>query len=238
MFTYVYYDPDSNLPFYVGKGKDKRDISHLKCTHNKRLSRKIEQLKNDGKIPSIIRVVENVSNEVAIKTEIELIRKWGRLGLDENGVLMNYTLGGEGALGRRRSKESIEKGASKQRGIPRPHTRRVISIATKEAMNRPEMKAYISSKRKGIACPEETKKKLSIFFKEARKGANNPAAKTWMVVSPNGTSTVTSDLRGFCQINSISYVGLKSSYRANRPAQAGKSKGWQLFAQNGSKLNC
>ena len=229
MFTYVYFDPESNLPFYVGKGNGRRDVSHLNGTHNKRLSRKIQEIRNRGKTPNIVRVLENVNNEDAIKMEIELIAKWGRLGLDENGILMNYTLGGEGALGRIRSKESIEKGASKQRGIPRPHSRKAVSVATKAAMNTPEMRAHISAKRKGVPCPDETKRKLSEFFKVARKGAGNPAAKTWTVIAPDGAITVTKDLVALCEHYAISYVGLKSSYRANRPVQAGKSKGWQLF---------
>ena len=231
-YVYVYECPITGNAIYVGKGVRSRDKSHwtAKDHYNKRFFNYLQKLKSLNLEPRIYRIFENLSNADACKEEMTLINKFGRKGIDQNGTLYNITLGGEGASGRKLSQESIDKIAAKQRGVKRPYASKAISNGTKRAMQSPEIRKKISNALRGKPCPEITKQKLSEHFSKVRIGAGNPAAKSWKVVSPLGDTYLTSELAQFAKRHNISYVGLKSSYRSNRPIQMGSSKGWQLFS--------
>ena len=231
-YVYLYKCPISEHIIYVGKGLRYRDKSHWlsKNHYNKRFFNHLQKLKSMNLVPIIQRVFENLSNEDACKEEMALIKFFGRKGIETNGTLYNITLGGEGAAGRKMSKETIEKIASKQRGIKRPHSRQAVSEGTKRALQSQEIRKKISDARIGVPCPEITKQKLKEHFSKARIGSGNPSAKTWKVISPDGEIFITSELVQFTKQHNISYVGLKSSYRNKRPIQMGMSKGWQLFS--------
>ncbi len=89
----------NNQPFYVGKGKKNRDVSHLfpshlkKKTHKNNIIKKI--IKQTGEMPIHIRLFENITNDKAIKIEADFIKTFGRVD-DETGILTNMTDGGEG----------------------------------------------------------------------------------------------------------------------------------------------
>lgn len=86
-------------PFYVGKGRKKRDKSHLCPSNLKRKSYKNNTikkiLKETGEKPIHFRIYENLTNEEAIKLEAELIDYFGRVDAG-TGILTNLTDGGEG----------------------------------------------------------------------------------------------------------------------------------------------
>jgi len=86
-------------PFYVGKGKNKIEKSHLYPSNLKNKSHKNniikEIIKKIGEEPIHIRLYENISNEDAVKIEAEFIKCFGRLD-DKTGILTNLTDGGEG----------------------------------------------------------------------------------------------------------------------------------------------
>lgn len=230
-YTYVYRDPVTNKPFYVGKGTKNRHRSHLfqRNHYNQRLQRKIEKIRPLGLEPIVQKVLEGVTDDRAKQEEIRLIALWGRKGYETGGILTNHTLGEDGRSGYHFPAETVKKIADKQRGIPRPHTRGAVSEGTKKAMSDPAIRQKIRDAKTGKPCPESTKQKLSIHFAETRRGTGNPAAKTWKVVSPEGTETVTGDLVRFCGDRGLSYVGLKAAYRNNRPVLKGSSKGWSLY---------
>ena len=230
-FVYVYKDPVTLVPFYVGKGCGNRHMSHVSETdhYNRRFKGVLKKLRNSGLAPIVEKVIENVDDETAKAEEMRLIKLWGRRGYEADGILVNQTLGGDGRSGFKLSEQTIKKIADAQRGKPRPHSRDAVSSGTKEAMSNPEIRQKIRDAKIGKPCPESTKKKLSIHFAETRRGAGNPAAKTWKVVSPDGMETVTDDLVGFCGGRGLSYVGLKAAYRNNRPVMRGSSKGWSLY---------
>ncbi len=105
---------------------------------------------------------------------------------------------------------------------------KAVSEGTKLAIVCPVVRKKISDAAIGRACPEITKEKLSKHFSAVRKGAGNPAAKTWKVTNPDGVETIVENLRGFCEQYEPSYVGLKAAYHGNRKVQKGKSCGWAL----------
>lgn len=99
-YTYVYYDPVKNEPFYVGVGTEYRSQYHLKEAKKDNFKdknrHKIYQIKailSKGLEPEIRLVFEN-SKEKCLEEEIRLIKLYGRadLGL---GPLTNLTDGGD-----------------------------------------------------------------------------------------------------------------------------------------------
>jgi hypothetical protein len=92
-YTYIYFDPRNNEPFYVGKGKGNRAwANHSK---NKQFNGRLRILKNQNLEPLI--EILNTTNELsAFWLERCFIAAYGRK--DQNkGPLFNHTDGGDGA---------------------------------------------------------------------------------------------------------------------------------------------
>lgn len=111
-YVYLYCYPDEpkwfydfslgayiNKPFYVGKGKGNRDISHLNETQETTINlfkfRIIEKLRNNNSEPVIIRYQDHITSPDAYSLEQELILLFGRRNAKELGVLSNISSGGD-----------------------------------------------------------------------------------------------------------------------------------------------
>jgi hypothetical protein len=97
-YVYLYVDPRTTKPFYVGKGSGDRDKYHIwnVSTHpNYDLRLTIQQLASVGQRPIIDRVFETTDEKAAFLEEKRLIDYHGRLDLG-TGILCNRTPGGEG----------------------------------------------------------------------------------------------------------------------------------------------
>ena len=96
-YVYLLIDPRTNLPFYVGKGTGNRVIHHYqdRCkSYNLHKERKIKKLKKLGYEPKWEIIFETQSEQEALKAETENILKWGRKGIETNGILTNIKLDG------------------------------------------------------------------------------------------------------------------------------------------------
>ncbi len=92
-YSYVYSDPVTNIPFYVGKGTGSRAYRHLSKCHNIAVHNKIQKLKQNNKQP-FIDIIETSTEEFAFLLEKGLVKYFGRV--DQNtGTLFNFTDGGE-----------------------------------------------------------------------------------------------------------------------------------------------
>lgn len=95
-YVYCYKDPETMIPFYVGKGKwdNKRHLDHLRyvqlgrSSDNHMKDMKIKSILDRGLIPSIEIIQKDLDEESAYKLEEDLIVKYGRR-IDESGILMN-----------------------------------------------------------------------------------------------------------------------------------------------------
>lgn len=152
-YVYVHRRSDSGAVFYVGKGSGHR----IRCKQGRNPYWLSVVAKAGGYQAEM--VVRGVDEELAHLAEVELIDRLRRCG----ARLSNMTDGGEGMAGYVRSRESIERGASKQRGVPKP----AASAALKGRPKSPEHRAKLSAARlgKSTATPE-TRAKMS----EARRG--------------------------------------------------------------------
>jgi len=88
-------------PFYVGKGKGTRckdtikKVLRNKPIHNKYLDRKINKIWKDLASIHICKLYENLNLKESLEAESFLIKKFGRLGIDKNGILTNRSQGFE-----------------------------------------------------------------------------------------------------------------------------------------------
>ena len=152
-FVYAHYrtdSPDSD-PFYIGKGKNTRDLSKKRNRFWTNIANKhgfvVKKLK------------ENLTEQEAWDLEISLIAQYGKL-IDNTGCLANITSGGEGASGTIHTTETKAKWSSAKKG------------KTWEEIYGVEQAAVIREKRKARKRihSDETRHKMS----EAKQGEKNP----------------------------------------------------------------
>jgi hypothetical protein len=107
-------------PFYIGKGRSKRQFSHIKKYRilndkNKLKVNKLKKIKAENLDPVIIKIAENIREEKCFYLKKKIISEIGRIDLD-TGPLVNLTQGGEGSSGRVCKDETKEKIRNKKLG--------------------------------------------------------------------------------------------------------------------------
>lgn len=84
-YVYLYVDPRTNTPFYVGKGRGTRAIAHAKSTEKKKLTRIIHDIRRDGLEPRIEILSHSMpSEDVAFHVECAVIDAFGLGSLANN----------------------------------------------------------------------------------------------------------------------------------------------------------
>ena len=90
-YVYVYYHPDTMVPFYVGKGKGQRKYDHWygwKKHSNELMRHTLTGLKQENKKPTIEEVFHTDNENAAFEEETKLIKLYGRIDLG-TGTLCN-----------------------------------------------------------------------------------------------------------------------------------------------------
>lgn len=131
-YAYLYRDPKTGIPVYVGKGYGNRAFDHFKS--KTRLGNMLRKRIAEGfKVEPEFIVFGD--EELAFFVEQEAIRKYGRDDLG-TGTLFNLTDGGEG------------------QSNPSPEVREKISKAAANQIHSPERNAKIGAAHLGIPTPE------------------------------------------------------------------------------------
>jgi uncharacterized protein len=90
-YVYLYVDPRSGLPFYVGKGQDQRVLAHLSVVGESRKAKVLAELNQLGMSPRLDILAHALpSEETALRIEAAVIDLLGRLValLAVGGVLL------------------------------------------------------------------------------------------------------------------------------------------------------
>ena len=160
-YVYEHWRPDTNVCFYVGKGKDSR--AWKMTSRNKWHKSIVSKLLSLGFTVDVRIVFKNLLEDEAHKLEKERIQFYGL----EN--LCNISDGGEGGSGITKTPEQKEK----------------LSKSLKEVFKNPAIREKISLTHKGKAKSEETKKKMS---EAAKKRGLNPEYRSKMSIAKKNIS--------------------------------------------------
>lgn len=177
-YVYVYKDPRTNNPFYVGKGCNRRWRRHLfetwdNTTNAIRLS-KIIAIRSEGLEPVVEKIATDLSEEEALALESTIIAKFGKI-CDDTGILTNILDGGQQpprGVGNpewktnnpstRYKGESYESRYGVERAAEIKNSRslslkgRTFTAETKERMSHAAKIRDRSSQRKSITTPDGT----------------------------------------------------------------------------------
>ena len=169
-YVYGHYKPNSDIPFYIGKGNKNRAFK--KSNRSKYWNNIVN--KHGLKVEIMY---QDLTEAQAFDIEKEMIKRYGRANLN-CGFLINFTDGGEGSSGLIHSNLSRRKMRKSHKGrVISEETRMKMSIAHKGKSNgwlgkhhSEETKRKISDGGIGRRNSNEVKKKMSM----SKMGENNP----------------------------------------------------------------
>ena len=246
-YVYVYINPIDSVPFYVGKGKNKRAFVHLtekysgtgKSNYSK--LNQIKEIKALGLVPEIIFAAVGLSEPEAYELEQFIISTLGTKSKN-TGPLTNLV------TGRYRFYDRNEKNLE---------TFKKISESLKRRYN--DKENPLIPYRRGKKFPKESngrfkdnrtyneihgkdkanalKAKMSL----ARTGSGNSNASKWKLTSQDGkVYIVTGTLKSFCKENELGYTTLKRNigktvkFAYLKQAKFYKTNGWRLDRYEGN----
>lgn len=126
-YVYGYFEPGSELPFYVGKGTGSRAWDHFRSyllNGPTPFYKQLRELIANGQKPDVRLLEVDLSETEAFALEIELIAKYGRSDV-ETGCLSNCTDGGDGTSGYVHSEETKAKIGAANTGLERSFADRI-----------------------------------------------------------------------------------------------------------------
>lgn len=224
-YVYQYIDSTTGLPFYIGKGTGSRKDFHLAEAQRALLGStrgrrsycvsKIIVLLNNGLSPVIEIVQDGLSDDEAFRLEESLIAKYGRKGLDTDGILTNRAIGGRGGCGYNMSEERIQELIARNKaskGKPKPGLSAYIAANPDK---------HISFRQRGIPKSPEARANMSAGQRKAKIGA-----KVLTFRSPSGEIISTTEWRQFLIDHKLSYNLVRGK---GQVYTKGPNAGWSLL---------
>lgn len=238
-YVYELIDPRFNLPLYVGKGKDNRVYFHLSeqsraKSENVQKYDKIQKIRKEGYEPEI-KIVKYFENENdAYDYEEELIKKYGRKGYDEDGILTNICESSIPPKLKGRTYQEIY-GDKWEDQIEKRRKLQIEAGGYGPSKHTQETKDKISVKSSGennpsygVPCSEERKEKIRKKAKERyENGFKSPSSVTYILTSPEGeVFEVYGGLKNFCKEKGICYATMHSAIIYDRIGP--RKNGWSI----------
>ena len=218
-YVYSLVNPETDEPFYIGKGTRYRCYQHLKdtmeTTHNKRLTGHIQKLRDRGIEPIVVKLQENMPEEDAYNLEEELILKYGRIAFDVGGILMNIAIDGKpptrfgednGFYGRTHTEEAKARMSEKKKGKKHTkETREKMSASHKGKPKSEKHRRKIGESQLGKEISLETRQKLREhnLKEEVREKNRRSKMQVWIVTRPDGVEEEVEDLTLYCEENGL-----------------------------------
>lgn len=186
-YVYQYLDPINNLPFYIGKGTKNRMFFHLSETYEKTDNifkwSYIQGLRNKGLEPLIEKIKDDLSEDEAYSLEEQLIKQYGRKGLDADGILTNR------CDSNRPPNISGPQHHNYGRPVAVPDENKRRTAISKAKKGRPNgqkglkksetMRKRLSEAKTGVALSEQHKRRLS----EVGSGPANSQYGSWWITN-------------------------------------------------------
>lgn len=225
-YIYELIDPRTNVPFYVGKGKGDRADMHYKTSewwYNKRKAGRIKKLTELNLTYKVNKVFFTKNEDEAKVFEAKLIQQYGRIGFEDNGILLNL---------------AIDANPPSRKGKPGTFKGKSHSDATKELLREYNRQQFLDSNQR------EVRKKKSIELwkneayrskqKESRKNQVATKPSKYKVYFPDGTTEIIINLSKWCKENNYPCGTLRDTLpqRKNNIPTRGRAKGMYIRIQN------
>lgn len=181
--------PNIGRPFYIGIGTKKRPYKHLaqarhpKGHHNSRLHEVLQAHISAGVDPGVVIIGTFATKNEAGEAEKAEIAKWGRAGIEPNGILCNLAAGGQGPDAElMRLPEVRERNAEAQRNVsPEAKAARIAALTANRANPEVEIKRRANSgapQKASWADPEIRARRVAAMKgKRKTKSAASDAAR-------------------------------------------------------------
>lgn len=163
--VYEHWRPDTDICFYVGKGKVRR--SRTFEHRNSRYGRIVTKLARSNLSPIIKIIASDLSEQVAFALEVDRIAHWRALGVE----IANYTDGGDGTSGRLHSDETKDKIRKKAIGRKWTPEQRAKIVGVKRGPR------SIETRSKQSAAAKVAQKKRFAVVKKTKRGRRDLSRK-------------------------------------------------------------
>lgn len=245
-YVYSLDDPETNKPFYIGKGigdRAKHHLLNLSKSSNVYKQNKIDYIRKKGLEPRISYLCVNIREEkLAYDIEEMYILFYGRKGYESNGVLTNVCLGAQPPNHKGKTYEEIygKKKAQEQKSMRSKLQKQRGGYGPKQFTK--ETKEYLSLINSGSGNPRygakvagtETAEKIS----KANKGKKHYGRLDIKLFYIDGLDMYlySNDLKSFCNEYNLSEGTFRSQYSKNWPrSKRGKNKGLLMTEADKSK---
>lgn len=228
-YIYALIDNRTNLPFYIGKGKqeNQRHLDHFKetitTTSNRHKFFKMQFLKENGYSVSITILEDNILDELtAYQIETDYIKKYGRENIDKGGILTNICLDNRPPSwkGKKQTRTHLSNRIASYMDTCKKIGRKPHSEETKKKIARHGCDNGFYGKTHS----EENKQAHS---KRMKGNKNN--AKQYKFTDPNGiTYEVKGEFAKFCIDNNLTVSTMEKSLKSSKMPLSGKCKGWKV----------